>query len=223
MIRIFISIFCLTLLTASTLAGLGRRIPPPVQNRIKPIDEKFHKFWKRRVLDGLLQRDYDAWFRSFVRSPTQLEKTFGARLPCPSLKLRTLPTSVHRLTPGDVKIVAALGGSATSGFGARSSSLADLFVDFRGISWSIGGDGSLESVLTLPNILKKYNPLLTGYSRKATPVSDRNKKSVGYNFAKTGLLLILLLLVNAGWVWHVGCYPSDVGLWYYRSFRQSFL
>lgn len=33
--------------------------------------------------------------------------------------------------------------------------------EFRGWSWSIGGD---ENVTTLPNFIRNYNPALTGYS-----------------------------------------------------------
>ena len=78
-------------------------------------------------------------------------------------------TSVHRLTPFDVDIVAAMGDSLTAGFGALSWTLLDLFVEYRGISWSIGGDGTIKSRKTFPNILKEYNPKLVGYSVGITP------------------------------------------------------
>jgi phospholipase B1 len=42
--------------------------------------------------------------------------------------------------------VGALGDSITAGFGARSSSLVDLAVEWRGVSWTIGGDDGAATV-----------------------------------------------------------------------------
>ncbi|XP_034384064.1 phospholipase B1, membrane-associated-like [Cyclopterus lumpus] len=77
----------------------------------------------------------------------------------------TVPTSVHKLRPADIKVVAALGDSTTAGTGAKAKNLFDLNKDYKGVSWSIGGDNSLETVTTLPNILKKFNPSLQGFSK----------------------------------------------------------
>lgn len=192
-----VTAFCVLILTATAFARRGTNLPSAVQNQQKPIEEKFHKFWKKFVLDGLLNYDYDTWFRRFVHVPSQLKKTAGSKLSCPSLKDHPTPNSVHRVTPKDIKIIAALGDSATAAFGARSSNLMDIFVEFRGIAWSIGGDGTLERVLTLPNILKKYNPLIKGFSTKVTPVSDLKKKLTGYNFAKTGLCRFCFMFIFA--------------------------
>ena len=47
-----------------------------------------------------------------------------------------------------------------------------------GVSWSIGGDGNVRTVITLPNILKEYNPNLkgfaTGISPPLIPISSEN-------------------------------------------------
>ncbi|XP_053315060.1 phospholipase B1, membrane-associated [Spea bombifrons] len=75
-----------------------------------------------------------------------------------------IPTSVHKLRPADIKVVAALGDSLTAAFGANATSLADFANEWRGISWSIGGDGTLETHTTIPNILKKFNPNIKGFS-----------------------------------------------------------
>ena len=76
-------------------------------------------------------------------------------------------TSIHELTPADISAVAA-GDSQSVGLFAKNSKLDICLVyslpEYRGVSWSIGGDLDLESVLTLPNILKLYNPKLKGYS-----------------------------------------------------------
>ncbi|KAM8945381.1 phospholipase B1, membrane-associated [Pelodytes ibericus] len=75
-----------------------------------------------------------------------------------------IPTSVHSLRPADIKVVAALGDSLTAAFGAKATILTELAREWRGVSWSIGGDGDLETYTTLPNILKKFNPNLKGFS-----------------------------------------------------------
>ena len=102
-------------------------------------------------------------------------------------------TSVHQLTPFDIGIVAAMGDSLTAAFGALSFTLIDLFVEYRGISFSIGGDKTIKSYLTLPNILKEYNPDLTGYSLGIDPplIALGNEN---LNVAVSGEWLILFLL-----------------------------
>ncbi|CAN9507949.1 unnamed protein product [Ophioblennius macclurei] len=92
----------------------------------------------------------------------------------------TVPTSVHKLRPADIKVVAALGDYVTAGTGAKATSSLLLERDYRGVSWSIGGDNALENVTTLPNILKKFNPLLKGFS-KGFGATQR-----GFNMAAAG-------------------------------------
>ncbi|CAL9687067.1 unnamed protein product [Knipowitschia caucasica] len=77
----------------------------------------------------------------------------------------SVPTSVHRLRPADISVVAALGDSLTTGFGAKAKNLLQLRTEYKGVSWSIGGDKTLETVTTLPNILRKFNPDLKGMSK----------------------------------------------------------
>ncbi|XP_072301570.1 phospholipase B1, membrane-associated-like isoform X2 [Eucyclogobius newberryi] len=95
-----------------------------------------------------------------------------------------LPTSVHKLRPADIKVVAALGDSVTAGVAAKAKNLLELSRQYRGVSWSIGGDASLETVTTLPNILKKFNSNLTGFSvgqlatRKGFNMAGPGAKSV---------------------------------------------
>ena len=49
------------------------------------------------------------------------------------------PSSVHRLRPADIQLVAALGDSITAGVGARANSVLDIFTEYRGVSFSSGG------------------------------------------------------------------------------------
>uniref|UniRef100_A0A087YKL9 Phospholipase B1, membrane-associated n=1 Tax=Poecilia formosa TaxID=48698 RepID=A0A087YKL9_POEFO len=90
------------------------------------------------------------------------------------------PTSVHMLRPSDIQVVAALGDSLTAGTGAKSNSILDLNTEYKGVSWSIGGDQALETVTTLPNILKKFNPDLKGFSK------GQGQLQKGFNMAVAG-------------------------------------
>ncbi|XP_077989701.1 phospholipase B1, membrane-associated-like [Glandiceps talaboti] len=88
--------------------------------------------------------------------------TFECPIPPPSAER---PTSVHELRPSDVDVMAALGDSITAGFGAGAETFAETGIQYRGISWSIGGDNSLEEgTLTLTNIIREYNPDVRGFS-----------------------------------------------------------
>ncbi|KAG7267278.1 hypothetical protein CRUP_015007, partial [Coryphaenoides rupestris] len=97
----------------------------------------------------------------------------------------TTPTSVHALRPGDVKVVAAVGDSLTAGngVGAKSGNLLLVMTEYRGLSWSIGGDANLANVTTLPNILKEFNSNVTGFSEG---VGDENTPQAFFNQAVAG-------------------------------------
>ncbi|XP_058832471.1 phospholipase B1, membrane-associated-like [Topomyia yanbarensis] len=75
-----------------------------------------------------------------------------------------VPKSVHKLRPGDINVIAAMGDSLTAASGAASISFVDLYMENRGLAWSIGGQWNWRNVTTLPNILKEFNPKLIGYS-----------------------------------------------------------
>ncbi|XP_026479976.1 phospholipase B1, membrane-associated-like [Ctenocephalides felis] len=74
------------------------------------------------------------------------------------------PKSVHKLKPGDIDVIGAIGDSLTAGNGGAATNIFQVFTENRGISWSIGGQGTWREYLTLPNMLKEYNPKLFGYS-----------------------------------------------------------
>jgi len=68
------------------------------------------------------------------------------------------------LTVADIDVVMAMGDSITAGFGMVASCILTIFRESVGTSWSIGGDYSSNELITIPNILKNYNPNLKGYS-----------------------------------------------------------
>ncbi|XP_039439989.1 phospholipase B1, membrane-associated-like isoform X2 [Culex pipiens pallens] len=95
----------------------------------------------------------------------------------------TVPTSVDALRPGDIDVVGAIGDSLTAGNGAMATNLLEVFVENKGLSWSIGGQGTWRQFLTVPNILKEYNPALYGY-----PIMDTlsTRKASRFNAAEAG-------------------------------------
>ncbi|XP_078619810.1 phospholipase B1, membrane-associated-like [Branchiostoma floridae x Branchiostoma japonicum] len=91
-------------------------------------------------------------------------QTTGAQLNCPLTNSHTVPTSVHSLRPEDVKVVAAIGDSLTAASGAKAKTIIGLLTNYRGVAWSIGGEKTMDSYTTLPNILKKFNPEIIGFA-----------------------------------------------------------
>lgn len=87
-----------------------------------------------------------------------------------------VPNSVHRLRPGDIDIIGAMGDSLTAGNGILATNILQVFTENRGKSWSGGGEGNLQQFLTLPNILKEFNPNLYGYSLKDSLTIERDSK-----------------------------------------------
>jgi phospholipase B1 len=105
---------------------------------------------------------------------------------CPALTPSpTIPTSVHTLRPADIKHIASMGDSLTAANGAKAFSIIAVLVEYRGVSWSIGGDEDLRTVVTLANILRQFNSKLDGYSQGT---GDRNNSKAGFNVAKAGAI-----------------------------------
>ncbi|KAJ9576074.1 hypothetical protein L9F63_007039, partial [Diploptera punctata] len=104
-------------------------------------------------------------------SQTSLQDiSYSEPFPCPTgqgspgARSPVRPTSVHRLRPGDIDVVGALGDSLSTANGADSTNMMEVIIENRGMAWSIGGQLSWREYLTLPNILKEFNPNLVGYS-----------------------------------------------------------
>uniref|UniRef100_A0AAF5DKC0 Ig-like domain-containing protein n=1 Tax=Strongyloides stercoralis TaxID=6248 RepID=A0AAF5DKC0_STRER len=79
-------------------------------------------------------------------------------------KSASVPKSVHSLRPADIKHVMALGDSLTAANGAGAEDPISILLQYRGLAFLAGGDKGLEKHITIPNILKKYNSELFGYS-----------------------------------------------------------
>ncbi|XP_071486742.1 phospholipase B1, membrane-associated-like [Diadema antillarum] len=112
-------------------------------------------------------------------------KEMGSNFSCPPSTSPTIPTSVHLLRPGDIKVVAAMGDSLTAAYAAKATTFQPVYLEYPGVSASIGGDSTLEEVITLPNIFKKYNRDIYGFSTGQARIFTQpsNKK---FNVAVTG-------------------------------------
>ncbi|XP_026196169.1 phospholipase B1, membrane-associated-like [Anabas testudineus] len=99
----------------------------------------------------------------------------------------TVPTSVEFVKAADVKVIAALGDSLTTAIGANGSTILSIPFEFRQVSWSIGGYGTYQNVITLANIFKLFNPKLVGPSPMMTMHGyPTTVNETGFNFAVTG-------------------------------------
>ncbi|XP_015436568.1 PREDICTED: phospholipase B1, membrane-associated-like isoform X2 [Dufourea novaeangliae] len=107
---------------------------------------------QRTELDNPLNLELYRQFRNFIF------RTVGGRS-------SRVPTSVHRLRPGDIDVIAGMGDSLTAGYGMFANSVFELILENRGASASSGGQGTWRTYVTLPNILKEYNPNLIGYAQ----------------------------------------------------------
>jgi len=105
--------------------------------------------------------------------------------PCQYLKRsETKPKSVHKLQPGDIDVVAAIGDSITAGTGALGRNIFQLRNEYRGVSFSIGGKETWQKYTTLPNIMKNFNPNLYGMSFETTQAYKNTVDQ--YNIAISG-------------------------------------
>ncbi|GMS93300.1 hypothetical protein PENTCL1PPCAC_15475, partial [Pristionchus entomophagus] len=79
---------------------------------------------------------------------------------------KTVPKSVHSLRYADIDVIAALGDSLTAGNGAGANvnDAVAVLIQYRGLTFAMGGDKPLDEHITLPSILQKFNPDLFGYS-----------------------------------------------------------
>lgn len=99
--------------------------------------------------------------------PGQYQPLIETPFPCDIglLTSASVPQSVHRLRPGDIRVIAAIGDSLTVGSGASATTLRELFMECRGMAWSIGGQWTWRTATTLPNIMRAIQPRLVGWSR----------------------------------------------------------
>jgi len=138
----------------------------------------------KRVLRELRKKDVIRTFDQTARQNSYAAEQFtGSEFQCSINKSESIPSSVHRLHPSDIKVVASIGDSLTAGMSIFSKTIFSIFVQYRGHSFTAGGQDPLEKHITMPAILKKFNPSLTGYSVGVGSPDGRNAK---FNVANVG-------------------------------------
>jgi len=142
-----------------------------VTETVHPV-VKLNSFCSRLVFFQKVQQEFDKSEKFFCNV------TEG--------RSKSVPTSVHRLRPGDIDIVGAIGSSLTAGNGAFATNIVQVTIQNRGVSWSIGGRGNWRKFLTLPNILKKYNKKLYGYPTVGSSLGYQMESK--FNVAEPGAI-----------------------------------
>lgn len=87
--------------------------------------------------------------RRRVQKPVAKNIQFMCNVNGPGRRSDVTPKSVHRLRPGDIDIVAAIGDSLTAGNGAMAMNIMQVFIENKGVSWSIGGQADWRKYLTV--------------------------------------------------------------------------
>uniref|UniRef100_A0A8R1XMN3 Lipase_GDSL domain-containing protein n=1 Tax=Onchocerca volvulus TaxID=6282 RepID=A0A8R1XMN3_ONCVO len=94
---------------------------------------------------------------SFIDSSFINRKTFS----CPKIKNDFVTgTDTGDLSPEDIEIIAAMGDSLATGTGLWP----ERDIEFRGAAFPIGGDATIDGLVTIANILHEFNDKLIGVS-----------------------------------------------------------
>lgn len=120
---------------------------------------EYKRFLEEQSKNATFMKLFENHLKNFHRTEMKNEI-----FPCEPFRLNKNATTVHELTPADVSVIGAIGDSITAGTGITAKTPIGLLRQDRGLSWSGGGDGTIEDHITLANILKHYNPKLKGFS-----------------------------------------------------------
>jgi phospholipase B1 len=150
--------------------------------------------YKKLITDLAKNKEYETAFEENLKDLLADDPNYFDYTPfrsqhfsfnCDSDKSPQTPTSVHALRPGDVQVVGAMGDSITAACGAGASTILGLALEYRGRSWSIGGMDDLRKIVTLPNVLKTFNPNLKGFNT-AGDTTVVLSSGAGFNTAISG-------------------------------------
>ncbi|XP_017798889.1 PREDICTED: phospholipase B1, membrane-associated-like [Habropoda laboriosa] len=150
-----------------------------------PINLYIYRHVRNWVIKNFGPGDDPRRYEAGAYGKVQDEVPIDVPFPCNVTGGRSseIPDSVHRLRPGDIDVIAAMGDSLTAGVGIFATDLIGLPIENRGAAGSIGGQGTWRTYLTLPNILKEFNPNLVGYalgdSLTSHPASQLNVAELG--------------------------------------------
>ena len=137
--------------------------------------------------DEQFVEEYTKWALELIKDPDYLYGPKPPPFPCSRDEMisKEVPQSVHSLRAGDIQCVGAIGDSITAGMGAHAITPIGVLLENRGVSWAVGGDHTYDRIVTLPNILREYNPNLKGVSTK-TSISFLNGQNAKHNGLNVG-------------------------------------
>merc|ERR1712198_757429 len=106
------------------------------------------------------QDEFNALYQAFTANQFYNEneveelalQSTGFEFNCPASVSPEVPTSVHELRPGDIKIISAVGDSLSTAYAAGAPIFLPVMLNYWGVSASIGGDKDVSSIGTLPNV-----------------------------------------------------------------------
>ncbi|XP_050522339.1 phospholipase B1, membrane-associated-like isoform X4 [Daktulosphaira vitifoliae] len=158
-------------------------IPKNVLN----TERKFYYPIKKLVQISVQTISSDRELKSIRKKKIQVRYPKTTKFFCQTDNTRSAvkPDSVHQLRPGDIDVIGAIGASMVVGLGSFAQNILEVNVEDRGFSFSIGGNGDWRKYLTLPNIIKEFNPNLKGYSYGSPLAEERGSQ---FNVAETGAL-----------------------------------
>ncbi|XP_034018113.1 phospholipase B1, membrane-associated [Thalassophryne amazonica] len=143
--------------------------------------------WWREYEEGIRHYTKEALNKEFPEKTRPVSFKHPA-FQCPDMNPSpSIPTSVEFVKAADIKVIAALGDSLTTAIGANATTVLGIPIEFRHVSWSIGGYGSFQDVITLGNIIKLFNPSLVGAAPgKTVHGMQAHIRETGFNLAVTG-------------------------------------
>ncbi|CAG5928193.1 unnamed protein product, partial [Menidia menidia] len=143
--------------------------------------------WLREYEEGIRHYSKEALNKEFPEK-TRPVNFKHPEFQCPDMRpSHSVPYSVEFVKAADIKVIAALGDSLTTAIGANATTVLGIPIEFRHVSWSIGGYGTFQDVITLANIIKLFNPNVLGAAPgKTIHGMQAHITETGFNLAVTG-------------------------------------
>ncbi|RLU23830.1 hypothetical protein DMN91_004038 [Ooceraea biroi] len=154
--------FCCILLSLCAMTSCQRSVLD------MPILVQSLRIIRNWAFDAFGRTGTDEKYLQLARDAGKLQEVIPDHVPFPCNvtvgRSSEVPDSVHKLRPGDIDVIGAMGDSLTAGNGIFATSIFHVIVDNRGVTATGGGQGTWRQYLTVPNILKEFNPNLIGYA-----------------------------------------------------------
>ncbi|KAK5886630.1 hypothetical protein CesoFtcFv8_017644 [Champsocephalus esox] len=139
-------------------------------------------------VDGCTLKEVDEPFHQDVLGTDFLHQPLHPPFICPDMTPSpSVPTSVEYVKAADVKVIAALGDSLTTAIGANGSTILSIPFEFLHVSWSIGGYGTYQNVITLAS---------KNVSDQIRHMIDTFKSYPGLNFEEDWKVVTMMIGMN---------------------------